>query len=86
MHLALATAFPRDARGVRQQRRTAAAMTERLDAAVHCVPALRPYAPGLRTAFDALAELDAGPRRPQRVHGDLHLGQVLRRPAGGTGS
>lgn len=76
VHLALATAFPCDTRSMRHSTRTAAAMTERLDAAVHYVPALRPYARGLRAAFDGLAGFDAGPAA-QRVHGDLHLGQVL---------
>jgi maltokinase len=52
-------------------------MTERLDAAAHCVPALRPHVPGLRTAFGALVACDPGPPA-QRIHGDLHLGQVLR--------
>ncbi|WP_425540858.1 hypothetical protein [Streptomyces coeruleorubidus] len=52
-------------------------MTERLAAAAHCVPALQPYVPGLRSAFAALTTCDAGPPA-QRIHGDLHLGQVLR--------
>ncbi|WOP17941.1 maltokinase N-terminal cap-like domain-containing protein [Raineyella sp. LH-20] len=53
----------------------AAAMTERLDTAQRTAPALRPYAPALRTAFAVLA----GRRVPaQHVHGDFHLGQVLR--------
>ncbi|MFI1167414.1 maltokinase [Streptomyces sp. NPDC020801] len=75
VHLALAGAFPtgahRDVAGV------AAAMTDRLEAAAHSVPALRPYTTRLRTAFAALASCDAGPPA-QRIHGDLHLGQVLR--------
>ncbi|GAA2461997.1 maltokinase N-terminal cap-like domain-containing protein [Streptomyces glaucus] len=75
VHLALASAFPPAAPG--ENGRTAAAMTERLNVAAHCVPALRPYVPGLRTAFAALATCDAGPPA-QRIHGDLHLGQVLR--------
>jgi maltokinase len=75
VHLALASAFPAGAPG--ENGLTAAAMTERLDAAAHCVPALRPYVPGLRTAFGALAGCDPGPPA-QRIHGDLHLGQVLR--------
>ncbi|MFF8594026.1 maltokinase [Streptomyces sp. NPDC015220] len=75
VHLALADAFPTGAH--REAARTAAAMTERLEAAAHSVPALRPYATRLRTAFAALANCDAGPPA-QRVHGDLHLGQVLR--------
>ncbi|MFI1568790.1 maltokinase [Streptomyces sp. NPDC020490] len=75
VHLALASAFPSGPH--EENARTAAAMAERLDAAAHCVPALRPYVPGLRTAFGALVACDPGPPA-QRVHGDLHLGQVLR--------
>ncbi|MGW4549741.1 maltokinase N-terminal cap-like domain-containing protein [Streptomyces violaceorubidus] len=75
VHLALASAFPVGAPG--ENGRTAAAMTERLTAAAHCVPALQPFVPGLRTAFAALSTCDSGPPA-QRIHGDLHLGQVLR--------
>jgi maltokinase len=75
VHVALSAAFPAGAHD--ESARTAAAMTERLDAAAHCVPALRPYVPRLRTAFGALVACDPGPPA-QRVHGDLHLGQVLR--------
>ncbi|MDO0929190.1 maltokinase [Streptomyces sp. TG1A-8] len=75
VHLALAEAFPPAGQG--RNGRTAEAMCARLDAAVHAVPALRPFAPGLRAAFGALATCDTGPPA-QRIHGDLHLGQVLR--------
>ncbi len=75
VHVALASAFPAGAAG--ENGRTAAAMTERLTSAAHAVPALRPFVPGLRSAFAALATCDAGPAA-QRIHGDLHLGQVLR--------
>ncbi|KOG35140.1 maltokinase N-terminal cap-like domain-containing protein [Streptomyces resistomycificus] len=75
VHLALASAFPAGTHG--ESGRTAEAMTERLDSAAHCVPALKPFVPGLRAAFGALATCDAGPAA-QRIHGDLHLGQVLR--------
>ncbi|MFE9775252.1 maltokinase [Streptomyces sp. NPDC005931] len=75
VHLALASAFPVGTPG--ENGRTAAAMTERLTAAAHCVPALQPFVPGLRAAFAALTTCDAGPPA-QRIHGDLHLGQVLR--------
>ncbi|MBK3581988.1 maltokinase, partial [Streptomyces sp. MBT65] len=59
-------------------------MTERLNAAAQAVPALRPYAPGLRSAFSALADLAAEGRTwtAQRIHGDLHLGQCLHSPSG----
>jgi maltokinase len=75
VHVALATALP--AGPDAEDGRTAAAMTERLLAAAHHVPALRPFVPGLTTAFGALAVCDPGPPA-QRIHGDLHLGQVLR--------
>ncbi|GAB2888345.1 hypothetical protein GCM10027074_65930 [Streptomyces deserti] len=75
VHLALASAFPVGEPG--ENGRTAAAMNERLTAAAHCVPALQPFVPGLRAAFAALTTCDPGPPA-QRIHGDLHLGQVLR--------
>ncbi|WP_333777219.1 maltokinase N-terminal cap-like domain-containing protein [Streptomyces sp. IBSBF 3136] len=75
VHLALAEAFPPAGPG--ENGRTAEAMRARLDAAAHAVPALRPFVPGLRAAFGALATCDTGPPA-QRIHGDLHLGQVLR--------
>ncbi|MEU6773655.1 maltokinase [Streptomyces sp. NPDC046759] len=75
VHLALAEAF--GPAGPGENGRTAEAMCMRLDAAAHAVPGLRPYVPGLRAAFGALATCDTGPPA-QRIHGDLHLGQVLR--------
>jgi maltokinase len=55
----------------------AAAMQRRLDKAAAAIPELRPYAEGLNRAFTALAEY--GQDVPvQRIHGDFHLGQVLR--------
>ncbi|MCX4589164.1 maltokinase [Streptomyces sp. NBC_01549] len=84
VHMALARALPTVTLGHVQLELLVAAMTERLAAAAQAVPALRPYAPGLRTAFEALADL-AGEGRSwtaQRIHGDLHLGQCLRAPSG----
>ncbi|MEV4342559.1 maltokinase [Streptomyces sp. NPDC049590] len=75
VHLALAEAFPPAGPG--ENGGTAEAMCVRLDAAAHAVPGLLPFVPGLRAAFAALATCDTGPPA-QRVHGDLHLGQVLR--------
>ncbi|MFJ9820855.1 maltokinase [Streptomyces sp. NPDC101151] len=74
VHLALAEAFPPAGPG--ENGCMAEAMSARLDAATHAVPALRPFVPGLRAAFGALATCDTGPPA-QRIHGDLHLGQVL---------
>ncbi|MFD8739330.1 phosphotransferase [Streptomyces sp. NPDC059618] len=84
VHTALARSLPTVTLGHRQLRPLADAMTERLDAAAQAVPLLRPHAPGLRTAFEALADLsrEGHTWTAQRVHGDLHLGQCLRSPDG----
>lgn len=49
----------------------------RLDAATAAVPDLAPSADAVRAHFTALADT---PITVQRIHGDLHLGQVLRTP------
>ncbi|MEV0174811.1 maltokinase [Streptomyces sp. NPDC050803] len=84
VHTALARALPTVTLGRAQLELMVEGMVERLEAATQAVPALRPYAPGLHSAFDALAGLAAEGRTwtAQRVHGDLHLGQCLRSPAG----
>ncbi|MFG2884973.1 maltokinase [Streptomyces sp. NPDC048297] len=84
VHTALARALPTVALGHAQLGPLADGMTERLTAAAQAVPALRPYEPGLRSSFEALARLADEGRTwtAQRVHGDLHLGQCLRSPSG----
>ncbi|GHI04856.1 maltokinase N-terminal cap-like domain-containing protein [Streptomyces cellostaticus] len=84
VHSALAQALPTVTLGQAQLRLLVDGMTERLEAAVQAVPALRPYESGLRSAFTALAGLAAEGRTwtAQRIHGDLHLGQCLRPPSG----
>ncbi|HEX6231995.1 MAG TPA: aminoglycoside phosphotransferase [Jiangellaceae bacterium] len=57
------------------------AMRARLKAAVVTVPELTQHAPALETAFDELAEIDTDVPT-QRIHGDYHLGQVLRTVVG----
>ncbi|MEU0254477.1 phosphotransferase [Streptomyces sp. NPDC006184] len=84
VHTALARALPTVTLGHTQLRSLVDGMKERLTAAVQAVPALRPYERGLCSAYEALADLAAEGRTwtAQRVHGDLHLGQCLRSPAG----
>ncbi|AZM55631.1 maltokinase [Streptomyces sp. WAC 01529] len=84
VHAALAAALPTVTLGRAQVEGIADAMAQRLAAAAQAVPALRPYAPGLLTAFEALADLGGEGQSwtAQRVHGDLHLGQCLRSPGG----
>ncbi|MGW0288122.1 maltokinase N-terminal cap-like domain-containing protein [Streptomyces sp. NPDC003236] len=86
VHTALARALPTVTLGQAQLRLLVDGMTERLEAAVRAVPTLLPYERGLRSAFEALAELAAEGHTwtAQRVHGDLHLGQCLRSPSTGT--
>jgi maltokinase len=53
------------------------AMRRRLVSVAADVPELQPHVPHIRAVFDALA--GSGISAPiQRIHGDLHLGQVLR--------
>jgi maltokinase len=56
-------------------------MRRRLDGVVGQVAELAPHANALRAAFDEVRHLD-GPVPLQRIHGDLHLGQVLRNVTG----
>ncbi|MEV8047556.1 maltokinase [Streptomyces griseoluteus] len=85
VHTALARALPTVTLGHAQLELLADGMTERLAAAVQAVPALLPYESGLRSAFEALADLarEGQTWTAQRVHGDLHLGQCLRSPGDG---
>ncbi|MFJ2009083.1 maltokinase [Streptomyces globisporus] len=80
VHTALAAALPSPALRGTQTRQLVARMTQRLEAAAQAVPALVPYVPGLRAAFDAVTDLGVRGSgwAQQRVHGDLHLGQTLR--------
>ncbi len=58
----------------------ATAMHARLDAALTVVPQLADVENGLRSAFDAFGAAGAGGKTltAQRIHGDFHLGQILR--------
>jgi maltokinase len=56
-------------------------MCARLDHTLDTVPALAPYAERLRAVFAGVADLPVRGTVVQRVHGDPHLGQVVRTPA-----
>jgi maltokinase len=57
--------------------RTVVAMVDRLAAVTDMVPELAEHAPVLRAAFEQLHDVKT-PVSMQYIHGDLHLGQVLR--------
>ena len=77
VHLAMREVLPSGTADADQSARTARQLHERLDAALAVVPQLEPHAAALRAAYDQLAGR-TDPVQVQRVHGDYHLGQVLR--------
>lgn len=77
VHADLVTAFGRAELSRADLASRSELMSGRLDAALAEVPELAEVEAGLRQAYRDLAEL-AAPVPAQRIHGDLHLGQVLR--------
>ena len=77
VHAAMRQVLPTAVWTDEQRRAATGAMLARLDDAVAEVPAAAGLAAELRAAYSAMAE-HAEPVVIQRVHGDLHLGQVLR--------
>jgi maltokinase len=82
MHADLAIAFGTDELGSDAVRELTEQMYRKLDLAAAAVPELGRYTEMIGDAYSSLAKLK-GPFPVQRVHGDYHLGQVLRTP--GTG-
>ncbi|WP_331272010.1 maltokinase N-terminal cap-like domain-containing protein [Motilibacter aurantiacus] len=81
VHADLARALPTGTFGPERLQPLASAMKARLEVAVREVPEAAPYAPALTAAYDALAARTE-PVPVQRIHGDYHLGQVMRTPTG----
>ena len=81
VHADLAAAFGTDDIRSGAFATMASEMAQKLDRASAEVPGLRPYADKLESYYADLADL-RGPLPVQRVHGDYHLGQVLRTPTG----
>jgi maltokinase len=81
VHLDMARFLPTEPAGSDWYATVARQMTERLEAAVEIVPQLGEHADGLRAIYAAVADNTEAVVR-QRVHGDLHLGQVLRTATG----
>jgi maltokinase len=81
VHADLAKVLPTEVADAEWYAMVARQMAERLDAATQVVPQLNEHADGLREVYAAVAE-SREPVVRQRVHGDLHLGQVLRTTTG----
>jgi maltokinase len=81
VHRDLAQVLPTEPAERDWYRTLAEQMTSRLEAALAVVPDLAEHADGLRRLYAAVADTDE-PVVRQRVHGDLHLGQVLRTASG----
>ncbi len=81
MHADLADAFGTDELLPDAIRDLAEQMYRRLDLAVAAVPELARYADMIGAGYSALAKI-ADPVPAQRVHGDYHLGQVMRTQTG----
>ncbi len=81
VHADLAEAFGTSELEPDALRELAEQMFRRLDMAIAAVPELGAYADKIGDAFSSLAKLTE-PEPAQRVHGDYHLGQVLRTQTG----
>jgi maltokinase len=81
VHRDLARAFGVSRLPVEDVRAMAAGMHRRLNETVLVVPELEPHAAMIGAVFDDLAKHDE-PLPVQRVHGDYHLGQVMRTERG----
>ena len=77
VHLLLREVLPSTTADADESARTGRQLHERLDQAIAVAPDLEPHAEALRAAYDELAGR-TDPVPVQRIHGDYHLGQVLR--------
>jgi maltokinase len=82
VHADLAEAFGTDEVGTDALGELTEQMYRKLDMAVAAVPELGRYTEMIGDAYSSLAKL-SGPFPVQRVHGDYHLGQVLRTTGSG---
>jgi maltokinase len=81
VHADLAAAFGTDQLGTDAAGGLTERMFRKLDLAVAAVPELAKHVDMISDAYSELAKL-SGPFPVQRVHGDYHLGQVLRTETG----
>jgi maltokinase len=77
VHALLADALPSATHGPAESQQTARQLVERFERALDVVPELADHRDGVLAAYEDVARRTE-PVPVQRVHGDLHLGQVLR--------
>ncbi|GAA3579825.1 phosphotransferase [Amycolatopsis ultiminotia] len=82
VHADLARALGTEAVDRAELDRTVQAMHDRLDRVAAQVPQLAAQVPAVRAAFEAVRSDGTAPGPMQYIHGDLHLGQVLRTVGG----
>ncbi|MET0302935.1 MAG: hypothetical protein ABW040_02705, partial [Microbacteriaceae bacterium] len=78
MHLALSERLPVRTPSTGDTVAMVSSWHTRLATAIHSTPALAPYREAIEAVYDTAQE-SPWPQL-QRIHGDLHLGQVLREP------
>ncbi|UBQ02129.1 phosphotransferase [Curtobacterium sp. TXMA1] len=78
VHRTLATALPTEPADESRREAAMATMRDRLDAAVREAPTVEPHVDAIRAVYDRAAASHWPDL--QRIHGDLHLGQVLAAP------
>jgi maltokinase len=81
VHDLMRQVLPSATAGPDESQATARQLHERLDAALLVVPELAEHADAMRAAYDEVATRTE-PVQVQRIHGDYHLGQVLRTQEG----
>lgn len=81
VHADMAKVLPTEPADASWYATVAGQMNERLDAAIEIVPQLAEHAEAIRALYASVAA-NTEPVVRQRVHGDLHLGQVLRTATG----
>jgi maltokinase len=81
VHALMAQVLPSQTVGPDDAKATAAQLVRRMEAAIGVVADLAPYEQALREVYAQVAERTE-PVHVQRVHGDYHLGQVLRTQTG----
>jgi maltokinase len=81
VHALLAKVLPSRTADAAESRATADQLVERFERALEVVPDLAPHADAVRAVYAEVGERTE-PVPVQRVHGDYHLGQVLRTQSG----